>query len=131
MEQLTEVIASDIGVSPQDIATADVTGPWYPAAMYRRFLAAAVANQVDTTKVLTVQLMQATDNSGTGAKALSAVVSVAAAGTQDLEAAVSAHVHELDLAGGFDHVAVKLTCDSATAKDGAAVLLRTDGRFSE
>lgn len=117
-----------VGVAPQNVGTADVTGGWHPMAMFRRVAAVAQAEAAAAAaEALTVTLQQATDDTGTGAKDLGAAVTVTADAVGDeLIATVEAQAEDMD--AGFTHVAVKVG-HSEAGQTGSATLVRGDGRF--
>ena len=127
-QTLLERASYDIGVSAQDVGTADVTGDYYSMKDFNRVLAVAVSAAVTEGDTLTVKLVQATDDSGTGSKDLTDVVTVTAAGAEALTATAEAQVSDLDIAGGFTHVAV-VVGGSDAGTDGAATLVRGDGTY--
>ena len=127
-QTLLERASYDIGVSAQDVGTADVTGDYYSMKDFNRVLAVAVSAAVTENDTLTVKLVQATDDSGTGSKDLTDVVTVTATGAEALTATAEAQVSDLDIAGGFTHVAVVVGA-SAGGTDGAATLVRGDGTY--
>ena len=128
MNKLTEALDVVLGVTPQDIGTADVTGAYVAVGNYREILATMVTASLTATKIAGISLLQATDASGTGAKALKAVVSsTAPTGNGVVIAEVGASVSELD--SGFTHIAIKLTCNE-TAKVGAATVALGGKRYN-
>jgi hypothetical protein len=125
--KISETIRVDQIISPVDIDT-DRTGLWLPVTHYRRALAVVTTDTVAQTKNVTIQLMQATDAAGTNAKALSDVVTkVAPTGGAKLTLQVEAKSDELD--EGFTHVSAKVTSDNGAVVNGAAVLIRGEGRY--
>lgn len=127
--KLTEALAFDCIVPPQDVGTADVTGAFVDVTDAGRFAVLAKAGAVTAAKILTVQLMQAQDAAGTGAKVLGAAVTAAGAGgaaPADIE--IEKKVEELDGANGFTHVTAVLGIDE-NAKLGAAWIALGDRRF--
>jgi hypothetical protein len=125
--KISEKIRIDQAFAPVDI-DADQTGAWFSMVHYRRVLGVVTANTVAQTKNVTIQLMQAQDASGTGAKALSGIVTkVAGTGGQKLTLEVEAMSDAMD--EGFTHVTVKVTSDTATALLAAALIVRGEGRY--
>lgn len=127
-QTMAERAAYDVGVAPQDVGTADITGDWFPMADYRRVAAVGLAEaSAATDETLTVTLQQATDGSGTGAKDLGAAVTATSAGAgEDMSAVAEAQAEDMDT--GFTHVAV-MVGHSEAEKLGSAVLVRGDGRY--
>ena len=128
-KKLTEALAFDCIVAPQDVGTADVTGAWNDVSQCGRFTVLAKAGAVTAAKILTVQLRQAKDAAGTAAKDLGApVTSVGAGGNPPPDVEIEKLVSELDGAGGFTHVTAVVGIDE-NAKLGAAYLVRGDRRY--
>ena len=127
--KLTEALAFDCLVPPQDVGTADVTGTFVDVSGCQRFAVLAKAGAVTAAKVLTVQLRQAKDASGTAAKDLgTAVTAAGAGGNAPADVEIEKKSAELDGANGFTHVTAVLGIDE-NAKLGAAYLVRGDRRF--
>ena len=127
-QTLAERAAYDVGVAPQNVGTADITGDWFPMADYRRVAAVGLAEaSAAADETLTVTLQQATDGSGTGAKDLGAAVTATSAGAgEDMSAVAEAQAEDMDT--GFTHVAV-MVGHSESGHLGSAVLVRGDGRY--
>ena len=127
--KLTEALAFDCIVPPQDVGTADVTGSWIDVSDAGRFAVLAKAGAVTAAKILTVQLRQAKDAAGTAAKDLGApVTSVGVGGAAPPDAEIEKQTGELDGANGFTHVTAVLGIDE-NAKLGAAYLVRGDRKY--
>ena len=127
MEKLGEKSKFLFGLANADITT-DRTGVYSPVAGFRLLRGLLIANTVADTKVVTIELLQATDSSGTGSKALKAAVTFTSDGGETLIATVDALVEEMDIANGFNHVAVKVTSNNASAVIGCAALELGDPR---
>lgn len=126
-QTIKERASYDVGVYPQNIGTADVTGSWYPMTGFNRVAAKAVSAQASDTETFTAQMRQATASDGSDAKDLgSPVTATAASANEVLEAMVEAHASDLD--SGFTHVAVQLSSSEAGLV-GTAVLVRADGSY--
>ena len=127
--KLTEALQFDCIVPPQDVGTADVTGTFTDVSNCKRFVVLAKAGAVTAAKILTVQLRQAKDAAGTGAKDLGApVTSVGAGGNPPADVEIEKCSGDLDAGNGFTHVTAVLGIDEA-AKLGAAYLVRGDRRY--
>ena len=127
--KLTEALQFDCIVAPQDVGTADVTGTFVDVTDAGRFVVLAKAGPVTAGKILTVQLRQAKDAAGTGAKDLGApVTSIGAGGNAPADVEIEHYAGELDAVNGFTHVTAVLGIDEA-AKLGAAYLVRGDRRY--
>ena len=128
-KKLTEALAIDCIVAPQDVGTADVTGTFVDISDAGRLVVLAKAGAVTAGKVLTVQLRQAKDAAGTGAKDLGApVTSVGVGGAAPPDVQVEVTPAELDGANDFTHVTAVLGIDE-NAKLGTAYLIQGDRRY--
>lgn len=126
-QTIAERASYDVGVYPQDVGTSDVTGDWYAMRDFNRVAAKGISAQAADTETFTVQLRQATDDSGTDAKNLgTAVTATATSANEVLEALAEAKSSDLD--SGFTHVAVQLS-SSETSLVGTATLIRADGSY--
>lgn len=97
-------------VAPQDVGTADIDSTVFvPAKDYRKFRAVAAGAQLTVGQTLTIALLQAQSASGTGKKLLGATVTHTAAGTETHpKAEVEANQEDLDSAGGFAYVGIRV-----------------------
>lgn len=104
--------------------TTDRESTFRSAAGYKAFRAhLQTNNNVDNTKLATVQLLQAKDASGTDKKALSAVTTYTSAADNSIaDISAEATIDELDADNGYTYIAVKVTSDNGTAVIGSAVL---------
>ena len=128
-KKLTEALAFDCIVAPQDVGTADVTGAWTDVSQCGRFTVLAKAGAVTAAKILTVLLRQAKDVAGTAAKDLGApVTSVGVGGAAPPDVEVEKQTSELDGTNGFTHVTAVLGIDE-NAKLGAAYLVRGNRKY--
>jgi hypothetical protein len=129
-KKISETLRIEEGVLNADIAT-DRTSAYYDATGYRRFASKLFAKDVGSDKVATVQLLQATDSSGTDSKALSTEVSVTSQSSPsgDVEAIAEAQDTDFDTDNGFTHIAVKVTSDDTTVLANANLIM-ANGRFN-
>lgn len=122
MEKILEIIKIEPAVLNSDITTARES-TFRSAKDYRQFVAHLQTGTVAQTKVATVELLQATDASGTGKKRLGSLTTYTAptgGGTANITA--EARQDQMDSANGFTFIAVKVTSDNATAVLGGATL---------
>jgi len=126
MNEELEVVA---GVIPQDIGTADVTGDYLPMSGADQILATLTTAALTTGKIATVELLQATDSSGTGTKALATAVSGTSVASGAVTVSVGVKSDDFDTNNDFNHYAVKVTIDEA-GKLGAATVARGHLRYS-
>jgi len=141
--KLSELIQVQEAVAPQDIVGGK-TSAYYSMAGIGRVLAVLTTagtvtlsdgtNTVTATiaagSKVTLQLMQAQDDQGTGAKALgNPVEKVASANGEAMFLTVEAKASDLDLANSYSYVAVQVNSDNAEAVYGAAALVFGDLSF--
>lgn len=127
MKLISEVVRVDQAIAPVDYSTTDRTSSYFSMENYRQVQGVLNTATVAAASNATIQLMQAQDSSGTGAKTLSALVTkVAGVGGEAFVLSIEADASDLD--DGFTHVAVQITSDQGTAVNGSAVLIRGNGR---
>jgi len=130
MKKISEELDVVAAIDPQDIGTADVTGGYVAVGDYRKIQATLITESLTAASTATVELLQATDVSGTASKALKAAVTgTAPVGNGVVKVQVEAAVEEMDSNNDFSYVAVKVTCSEA-GKIGAATLALGDKRYS-
>ena len=126
MNEELEVVA---GVVPQDIGTADVTGDYLPMEGADQILATLTTAALTTGKIGSIELLQATDSSGTGSKALATAVTATSVSSGAVVASVGAKSDDFDTNNSFAYYAVKVGIDEA-GKLGAATVARGHLRYS-
>lgn len=129
MEKMNEELEVVQGVAPQDIGTADVTGSYLPMEGANQIMATLTTAALTTGKIATVELLQATDASGTGAKALATAVSGTSVDSGAVTVSVGVKSDDFDTNNDFAYYAVKVTVDEA-GKLGAATVARGHLRYS-
>lgn len=128
--KISERVRAEVGLATADIDT-PATGPWYPAANARRIRALLVTGAPSTGKKAKLELLQAQDGSGTGAKELVPAVESAAAesGQTEIFLQAEAQSSDFDEANGFAFVAVKASTDNGAELNASAVLEFADERY--
>lgn len=112
---------STLGLTAASVATTTTTGAWWSMAKAHHMAVLFVIGA--WTAAVTVNVLQATDNSGSGGKAIGAGKTLAitapmANSIQILEVEAS----ELDVANAFNHIAVQAIAAGAGAILGATVV---------
>jgi hypothetical protein len=119
--KLSEFSKLERAIFPQDIGTADVTSAYRDAKGYKRFRAHLLTAALTSGQTCFIQLMQAKAG-GTEPKALGdAVTHTAPAEGSYGDIIVEASIDDLDCAGGFEEIAVKVG-SGTNSKVGSAVL---------
>jgi len=81
MQRLIEGQKADIGLVGQSLANTNATGRYYSMADYRAALFIVIAGAIAATKTVVLELLQATDRDGTGAKAITGASATITANT--------------------------------------------------
>ncbi len=128
--KLSEQVKFDIGLVPQALNDSNETGSWFAMKDFRRVTAVLLGGALANTKASTIELLQAQDDQGTGAKAISSKSATytcsEVAGVTEHSAYVEADHFDLDKANGFSYVAAKVTTTGDSVV--GASLLRSEGR---
>ncbi len=127
VSKLSQRLRVKTALTPQDISAAK-TSPFVSIAGAGQLLVAVTTGAVTATKKVTLQLLQAQDAAGTGAKPLGAAVEKVATSNGPLELTTEAATERLD--DGFGFVAVQLSSDNGAAVIGAAFLIQGNNRFN-
>ena len=130
-QTIAERASYDLGVAVQDVSTADVTGEYVDMQGFGRVAAVAVTDELAADDAVSIQLVQATDSSGTDSKDLGDAVSVTGTADTAEQLFAEAHVNDLDTANDFRYVAVQIsaTPDGSTTINAGASMLRADGSY--
>ena len=117
-------------VDPDVLTAAAHTSDYVSAGLYEQIMAVILAGTLGTSATFDAKLVQATDSSGTGSKDITgkAITQLTEACTDsDKQAIINVRAEELDLANGFDYVALTITVATASS-DGAGILLGLNPR---
>jgi len=126
--KFSEFNSTKIAVASADIDTSDVTGAvYYDVRNFKRIFAKArTFTDLTVGKILTMTLMQATDASGTSAKAIGSAYTSTAAGTAKVEVEADILASALDIDNSFYFVGVKLGSDLGSAVVAAAAVVLSE-----
>ena len=114
-------------IDPDDITTNAVVSDWVDMSKFERIMAVAMAGVIAGT--IDVKLEQATDSSGTGAKAITndkIATQLSAAAGDDDQVIINLRTDELDVEGGFTHVAMTIDGGTGGANFAAGLILGFD-----
>lgn len=124
--------AAIVGVIDPDANTAAaLTSDYVDMGLFNTAMGIIMAGTLGSSGTLDGKLVQATDSSGTGVKDITGktITQLTQAGTDaDKQAVINVRAEELDVDGGFTHVAIIMTTAVATS-DSAAILLGLNPRF--
>lgn len=117
-------------IDPDANTAAALTSDYVNMGLFGSAMGICLCGTMGSSGTLDMKLVQATDSSGTGVKDITgkAITQFTDAGTDsDKQAVINVRAEELDVANGFDHVAIIMTTAVATG-DSAAILLGLDPR---
>ena len=118
--QLLAVIHADVGAAGTTYRT-----PYFSMQGQHKVLVLISVGDITATGTVDVALLEATDAAGTGAKLIAgkAITQLTAAGGDSNDAvAINLRTEEMDAAGNFDHVSVRVRVTTANANFGLFVL---------
>lgn len=127
-----ENVLMDIALATTDITTAGATSTWFPMTNSQKVAFLTQINAIDAAGVFSaLKVQQATDASGTGAKditgaALTSFTNFAAAGAK---AILQVDPTKMDLAGGFNHVAVFVDMSTDTGTNTVTMVCLREPRY--
>ena len=127
MNSLPSERAAVLATIDPDVTTAStVVSDYCDMSKFGRLMAVVMAGTLGTNATVDAKLRQATDASGTGVKDITgkAITQLTQAGTDqsDSQAVINLQAEDLDVEGGFTHVALSVTVGTATSDLGAIVL---------
>jgi len=128
----SEKVAVLGSIDPDANAAGALTSDWGDASQFESLLGIVQVGVLGSSGTIDAKLQQATDSSGTGAKDITgkAISQLTEAGSDDdKQALINVRAEELDVDGGFTHVAIVLTTAVATS-DSSAILLGLNPRFA-
>ena len=110
-----------LGLASASVATTTTTGSWWSMAKAHHVAVLFVIGA--WSAAATVNILQATDSSGSGAKAIGAGKTLAlTAGHANTIQILEVEASELDVANAFNHIAVQAVAAGAGAVLGATVV---------
>lgn len=121
----SEKVAVVAVIDPDVTAASSVNSAWVSAKDFHRFMAIICAGTLGASATVDALIQQATDASGTGAKAVTgkAITQLTQAGSDsDRQAVINLATEELDVDNGFDYIRLQVTVGTATSDIGALLL---------
>jgi len=128
--KFTELVDRKHGVINADITTERTGATYYSMKNFRKAIGVLVTDTVADTKKATVQLLQAKDAAGDGSKVLGTAVEAVSSGGQVLVVTQEANAEDMDSAGGYTFVGIKVSSNDTSAVIGAAAILLAEPRFA-
>ena len=124
MYELTEILKIKLGIAAvSDAGNPAEDGPvFYDSIAYDRFIGIVNCGIITAGQSIVVQLLQASDTTGTGVKVLGSSATFLAAGAVVTGVAqCDARAEELDTANGFRYVGIRLTATESDKVAGAVI----------
>ena len=122
----SELVAVAGVIDPDVTAAGTVDSPYIDMGKFEQAMGIPLAGTLGASATFDASLIQATDSSGTGAKAITgkAITQLTQAGSDDSDkqAVLNVRSEELDVAGGFTHVALRIVVAVATSDAGGVLL---------
>lgn len=116
MNKTTEEILLLSAIDPDNQSAGTVTGDWVKCDEYDQYLAVFNVGVMTSTGTCIFSVQQATDGSGTGAKAVKTATTLTEADTDsDKQVLMSIKDSDLDLAGGFLWIAPRAVTATAAS----------------
>lgn len=116
MVKPTEEILLLSSIDPDNQSAGTVTGDWVKCDKFDQYLAVFNIGVMTSTGTCIFSVQQATDNSGTSAKAVKTATTLTEAGTDsDKQVLMSIKDSDLDIAGGFLWIAPRAVTATAAS----------------
>lgn len=112
-------------INPSSQAAGSATTGWINAGNFQKLLALIQVGAFGASATVDAKIQQATDSSGTGAKAIGsgrAITQALAAGGNNKAFTIDLDCQELDVANGFNYVQVTITVGTAATLTSGALL---------
>ena len=118
-------------IDPDANTAAAYTSAYVSMSTFNQVLAIVQTGTLGSSATVDFKLVQATDSSGTSVKDISgkAITQLVKASNDDDQAVINCRSEELDVANGFDYVAMTLTVGTATS-DASAIMLGMSPRYA-
>ena len=118
-------------IDPDNNSAAAYTSAYVSMSTFNQRLAIVQTGTLGSSATVDFKLVQATDSSGTSVKDISgkAITQLVKASNDDDQAVINCRSEELDVANGFDYVAMTLTVGTATS-DASAIMLGMSPRYA-
>lgn len=130
----SERVAVLATVDPDALTATTHDSDWVDVRDFNRILAVAMAGTLGSSATFDAALRQATDSSGSNPKAISgkSITQLTQAGTDqsDTQAVINLAPYELDVAGGYTHVSLRITVGAATS-DGGGFIIGIDPKYGQ
>jgi len=129
MQLPSEQVAILATIDPDAYAASSYTSDYVDTENFHQLMAIVFAGTLGTSGTVAAKLMQATSSTGAGAVTVAGknITTLTQAATQsDMQAVINLKTDELNVAGGFKFVALKIT--SVVTSDYGAVILGVNPR---
>lgn len=122
--KLSEQVAFMATVDPQSVAPGTVVTAYVPMANVFQLSALIQTGVLGASATVDAKLMQATDSSGTNAKAITgkAIAQIVKASGDNKQAILEVRAEDLDVSNGFGFVALSVTVGTAASQLSASLI---------
>jgi len=124
---MSEEVAVLATIDPDALTAATYDSDWVDMGAFQQIMAIVMVGTLGTLATVDASVRQATDSSGTGAKAITgkSITQLTQAGTDsDKQAIINVRSDELDVTGDFTHVSLRIVVAVATSDGGGIILGR-------
>jgi len=122
--KMSERVAVVATIDPDANATGTLGSDWVDMTMFDQAMCVVMTGVLGTAAGVDVQIEQATDSSGTGAKDITGktITELLKATNDDDQAIINIDADELDITGDFTHIRAVMTTATATSDSGLIIL---------
>jgi hypothetical protein len=122
MRKPSEVAAIVATIDPDAYSASSYTSDYVDMEYWHSLLAVVYAGTLASSASVTAKLMQATSSTGAGAVTIAGkAITALTTGDNDKQAIINLQADELNVAGGFKFVALKITAATAGGDLGGAI----------
>jgi len=124
MSNPSERVALVACIDPDAYTASSYTSDWVNMEYWHEAMAVVYAGVLGSSATLNAKLMQATSSTGANAKVVSTAthqITALTTASNDKQAIINLHADDLDVAGGFSFVALRITIATSTSDAGGAI----------
>lgn len=127
----SELVSILTAYAPASVSASTVVTSYVPVANHHHLMALLQTGVMGSSGTIDAKIVQATDSSGTSSKDVTgkAITQIVKASGDGKQAIINVRSSDLDVAGGFNHIALSITVGTAASLLSAAILGLSD-RFA-
>jgi len=121
---MSERVAVVATIDPDANVTGTIASDWVDMTMFDQTMTIVLTGELGASAGVDVQMEQATDSSGTGAKDITGktITELVKATNDDDQAVINVNAGDLDIAGDFTHIRALGTTATATSDWGLVII---------